>query len=184
MAIFKSLPTGSNVGDIFKLKPEARRAQGEMGRVIMRGPSALSEAERETIAAYVSHLNKCEYCYGGHAALAQKLGADAAIFETIADDVDTMEVADKLKPILRFAKKLTLEPNQIGEADAQAVFDAGWDEQALHDAILVICRFNFMNRLTLGHGLDPDPEGFKDRAERMSYGSDSPGNSENPDKGA
>lgn len=31
--MFKSLPAGSNVGDIFKLKPEARRAQGELGRV-------------------------------------------------------------------------------------------------------------------------------------------------------
>jgi uncharacterized peroxidase-related enzyme len=167
--MFKSLPPGSNVGDIFKLKPDARRAQGELGRVIMRGDSALSPAERETIAAYVSHLNKCDYCYGGHSQLAQNLGADAAIFETIADDVEVLQVDEKLKPILRFAKKLTLEPNRISDADGQAVFDAGWDEQALHDAILVICRFNFMNRLTLGHGLDPDPEGFKDRAQRMSY---------------
>ena len=172
--MFKSLPPGSSVGDIFKLKPEARRAQGELGRVIMRGDSALSPAERETIAAYVSYLNKCDYCYGGHSHLAQNLGADAAIFETIADDVETMEVADKLKPILRFAKTLTLEPADIGEADAQAVFDAGWDEQALHDAILVICRFNFMNRLTLGHGLDPDPEQYKERAAHISYSGHSP----------
>ncbi len=174
MSIFKSLPPGSNVGDIFKLKPEARRAQGEMGRVIMRGESALSPAERETIAAYVSHLNKCEYCYGGHSQLAQGLGADAAIFETINDDVGAIDIDEKLKPILEFAKKLTLEPTNIGDTDAQAVFDAGWDEQALHDAILVICRFNFMNRLTLGHGLDADPEEFKVRAARMSYSADSP----------
>ncbi len=169
MPFFSSLPPKAKVGDVFKLKPEARRAQGELGRVIMRGESPLSPAERETIAAYVSHLNRCDYCFGGHAELAKSLGADAAIFETLADDVDTMPVDEKLKPVLRFARKLTVEPASIGKADAEAVFAAGWDEQALHDAILVICRFNFMNRLTLGHGLEPDPEEFALRARSMSY---------------
>jgi len=32
------------------------------------------------------------------------------------------------------------------------VFDAGSSEQALHDAINVICTFNFMNRIVFGHG--------------------------------
>ncbi len=32
------------------------------------------------------------------------------------------------------------------------MFDAGCSEQALHDAINVICMFNFMNRIVLGHG--------------------------------
>jgi uncharacterized peroxidase-related enzyme len=169
MPFFSSLPPKAKVGDIFKLKPEARRAQGEFGRVIMRGESPLTPAERETIAAYVSHLNRCDYCYGGHSELAKNMGADAAIFEKIADDVDTIPIDEKFKSILRFAKKLTLEPASISDADAKAVFDAGWDEQALHDAILVICRFNFMNRLTLGHGLDPDPEEFASRAQSMGY---------------
>lgn len=174
MPFMKSLPETANVREIFNLKPELRRAQGEMGRIIMRGDSALSPADRETIAAYVSHINRCEYCYGGHSELAKTLGADPAIFENICDDVDTLPVADKLKPILRFAKVLTLEPRKISQAHADAVYAAGWDEQALHDAILVICRFNFMNRLTLGHGLDPNPEGFEKRAATMAYNSERP----------
>lgn len=169
MPFMKSLPGNANVREIFGLKPELRRAHGEMGRIIMRADSALSAAERETIAAYVSHLNRCEYCYGGHSELAKNMGADPAIFERIADDVDTMPVEEKMKPILRFAKVLTLEPRNVSQADADAVYAAGWDEAALHDAILVICRFNFMNRLTLGHGLDPDPESFEKRAASMAY---------------
>ena len=169
MPFMKSLPDNSNVREIFGLKPELRRAHGEMGRIIMRGDSALSEAERETIAAYVSHLNRCEYCYGGHSELAKNMGADPAIFDHITDDVDTLPVEEKMKPILSFARVLTLEPRNVSQADADAVYAAGWDEAALHDAILVICRFNFMNRLTLGHGLDPDPEGFEKRAASMAY---------------
>jgi uncharacterized peroxidase-related enzyme len=169
MPFMKSLPLKANVREIFGLKPELRRAHGEMGRIIMRGDSALSPAERETIAAYVSHLNRCDYCYGGHSELAKNMGADPAIFERIADDVDTLPVDDRMKPLLRFARVLTLEPRNVSQADADAVYAAGWDEAALHDAILVICRFNFMNRLTLGHGLDPDPESFETRAASMAY---------------
>lgn len=171
MPFMKRLPEKANVREIFALKPELRRSHSESGRVIMRGESDITPAERETIAAYVSHLNKCEYCFGGHSELAKNLGADAAIFERIADDVDTMPVDEKLKPILRFAKVLTLEPHKITQAHADAVYAAGWSEQALHDAILVICRFNFMNRLTLGHGLEPDPENFRKRAANMAYSS-------------
>lgn len=42
-------------------------------------------------------------------------------------------------------------------ADADAVFAAGWDGQALHDAVSVCALFNFMNRLVEGMGLKGDP---------------------------
>ena len=41
------------------------------------------------------------------------------------------------------------------QADADAVFAAGWPEQALHDAIAVTARASFMQRLVEGHGFVP-----------------------------
>ena len=41
------------------------------------------------------------------------------------------------------------------QEDADAVFDAGWDEKALHDAIAVCARMSFMNRLVEGFGFTP-----------------------------
>ena len=67
-------------------------------------------------------------------------------------DIETAPVDEKMKPLLRFANKLTLDPAKMVHADAQAVFDAGWSEQALHDAINVICMANFMNRIVPAHG--------------------------------
>jgi uncharacterized peroxidase-related enzyme len=169
MPFMKSLPEKANVREVFGLKPALRRSHAELGRVIMRGESELSPAEREVIAAYVSHLNKCEYCFGGHSRLAINLGADPAFFDGISDDVRALAISEKMKPILEFARILTIQPHTISQVNADAVYDAGWGEAALHDAILVICRFNFMNRLTLGHGLDPDPENFEKRAASMAY---------------
>ena len=58
-----------------------------------------------------------------------------------------------MKPILRYVRKLTLSPSRMTQADADAIFAAGWNEQALHDAVSTCALFNFMNRLLEGHGV-------------------------------
>ncbi len=140
------------VGDIFNWNPEAGRCISEWHQIVMRGDSPLSVAQRELVAAYTSSLNSCDLCYGVHKLVAEKFGIEEGLSEALIDDIDTAPVDEKMKPLLQFARKLTLEPAKMVHADAQAVFDAGWNEQALHDAINVICMFAFMNRIVLGHG--------------------------------
>lgn len=43
------------------------------------------------------------------------------------------------------------------EADANRVYAAGWDEQALFDAVSVCALFNFMNRIVEGSGIKANP---------------------------
>ena len=50
-------------------------------------------------------------------------------------------------------KKLTLAPAGVTEADAAAVYAAGWDERALFHAVSVTGIFNLMNRLVEGTGI-------------------------------
>lgn len=121
---------------------------------LMRGPSPLSVAERELIAAYVSGLNQCRYCHGVHAATARAFGVEAERLDALLVDLDGAD--PKLRPLLAYVQKLTTAPTRVGEADAEAVFAAGWDEDALHDAIAVCCLFNFMNRYVEGLGLAHD----------------------------
>jgi len=52
------------------------------------------------------------------------------IIEQLKTDIDSANVDEKLKPIVRFIKKLTLTPEGITSKDAQHIFDAGWDKQA------------------------------------------------------
>ena len=169
MPFFPSLPAKANVGDIFKLNPAVGPGFAEFTKAVMRGDSPLTPAQREMIAAFTSALNACQYCFGGHSAIAAQFGIEKSVFDRLMDDIDSAPVADDFKPILRFVRKLTLEPARMVQADADAVFAAGWDERALHDAMLVCCRFNFMNRLTLGHGLDADPDLFEQRARNMEH---------------
>ena len=179
MPFFPSLPDNANVGDLFKIRPAFREGFSAFSEATMRGESVFSIGERELIAAYSSALNSCDYCYGGHAAIARQHGVAEGVFDALIDDIDMAPVDPKLKPILRYVKKLTLDPYKIVQADADSVFAAGWDEAALAagwdeaalaDAIWICARFNMMNRLTLGHGLDADPAAFEARAKAMAYG--------------
>lgn len=164
MAKFPSLGEKATVPDIVKMSPQAGKALIEMHEAIMRLPSSLSLGERELIAAYVSGINKCQYCHGVHSHAAKAFDdIPSEAVDKMFDNLDTAGFDDKIKPILRFAAKLTNDPGGITDADAQAVYDAGWDEKALHDAIMVVCCFNFMNRLLEGHGVHGNEAMFRER---------------------
>jgi hypothetical protein len=63
----------------------------------------------------------------------------------MVDSLDAAAVDERLKPILRLARKLTERPASVADADAQAV-----------------C-FNFMNRLPEGHRVHGHEKPFKQR---------------------
>jgi uncharacterized peroxidase-related enzyme len=172
MPKFPSLSEKATVPDILKMSPQAGKALLEVHEAIMRSPSALTPGQRELIAAYVSGVNQCRYCHGVHAQTA-KAYADIPpqAVDRMFDDLETAGFDDKIKPIPRFARKLTESPSSITDADAQRVYDAGWDEKALHDAVLVVCCFNFMNRLLEAHGIHGNEALFKERGPMLKqYG--------------
>ena len=48
----------------------------ELTQLLMRGPSTLTEGERELIASVVSHGNQCTFCTTAHTAAADLLLGD------------------------------------------------------------------------------------------------------------
>lgn len=174
MANFDSLPTDATVAHIYRSRREVFSHWIRMGQEIMRGEGPLSEGQREMIATFVSALNGCEFCYNSHLPTMIALGIEESLIEALVKDIETAPIDDRMKPILEFCRKLTLEPSRIARADADAVYAAGWDEDALFNAIAVTSRFNFMNRLTLGYGLEPmDEEAAKAQSDkRVSKGYD------------
>jgi len=60
MAYLQSLPVVVVLLDVFRAYPETARPLLDYHQALMRGPSPLSVADRELIAAYVSGLNACQ----------------------------------------------------------------------------------------------------------------------------
>ncbi len=167
MAYFPSLPDDAGVRHIVTLNPAAGRALVEFHSAALRNASALTPRDKELIAAYVSGLNACQYCYGVHSQTAKAFGIDEALLEQLLDDFDAAPVEPRLRPVLAYARKLTLDPAKMTQRDADAVFAAGWGEAELHDAVLTICLFNFMNRLLEGHGVKGSAEIFATRGQAL-----------------
>lgn len=181
MPFFPSFPDDANPRTIFAMAPDRYDHWHEFSERLMRDDSPLSMGERELIAAYVSGVNACQFCHGVHSQVAVAFGYDPEMFEDLMADVDAAAVDAKIKPILRYVRKLTETPSKMVQADADAVFAAGWDEQALHDAITVCAMFNFMNRMLEGHGVHGDPSTFAERGRlkaKKGYADRSPLNEE------
>jgi len=135
----------------------------ELHDAILREDSQLSIDQREIIAAYVSGTNACRFCHGAHTAIAAQFGADPELIGAIMQDLDAAPVDDKFRALLRYVGKLTREPAKLTQQDADAVYAAGWDADALYDAVAVCALFNFMNRIVEGTGIKPMSEEVRAR---------------------
>ena len=162
MPFFKSMPEDAGPANVFRTYPEVFGHWVKMSQTLMNGPSPFSPGERELIATYVVGLAGCKYAYAAHSAATYAWGIREGLVEALLADPDTAPVEPKFRPLLAFVKKLTLTPGTMTQADADAAFAAGWDERALHDAILICARMSFMNRLVEGYGFTPmSPERAK-----------------------
>ena len=106
-------------------------------QALLRGDSPFTVKERELMAAYVSGVNACRYCHGAHASVAKLFGVPEVLIRDLVADVQTAPVEEKLRPVFAYLSKLTLTPTRMTQADAEAVYAAGWDERALYDAVLI-----------------------------------------------
>ena len=155
MPHFNSLPADAGPPAIYTKYPEIYAAWSKMSEAMMNGPSPLSKGERELLFAYAAGVAGCEYVYVAHSEVAYAWGFEKGLLDRLLADPDTAGADANLKPLLAFVRKLTLTPNTISQADADAVFTAGWNEQALHDAIAMTGRAAFMHRLVGGFGFTP-----------------------------
>ena len=70
--------------------------------------------------------------------------------------------------MLGFIETLTLRPEELTQADAQRVREAGVSDQAIVDAIHVAALFNMITRMADSLGWDVPPwQAFMARAEPM-----------------
>ena len=72
-------------------------------------------------------------------------------------NIDSAPIADRLKPVFRYVRVLTMTPARITQADVNTLYAAGWDDAAVSHAALTCAYFSFMNRWVDGLGIQADP---------------------------
>jgi uncharacterized peroxidase-related enzyme len=167
MALLRSLPENATLADLRRSYADLLEKLRPYGHRLMRGPSPLTPGQRELIAAFVSGVNSCRYCHGSHSLVARAFGIDETVLVASLDNIDIAPVDARLKPILRYVRKLTETPSRITSADAAAVYEAGWNDEALLHAIAVCAYFNNMNRLVEGAGIVGTADEYAVAAQRL-----------------
>ncbi len=161
MAFVKSVPESEeSVAAVLRRYPQQAVLVTELADVLMRsGDCAFTSEQRELLGAYTSGTNNCTYCYDTHKPTAEAFGVDENLLESMLSDLDTSAVDEKLKPILRYVRKLTETPSRMVQADVDAIFNAGWDEDCFHYTVMICGLFNLMNRMMDGYGVKNTAEG-------------------------
>ena len=170
----KSLPGTAMVYDVFARRPDIFAPFTEACEQIMRGPSPLSAGDRELIGAFVSRLNSCPYCHDVHNEAVKAYGINGEMTQKLKDDLENADVEPRLKPLLALARKMTEGAYRVTDADFDAAYAAGWDDDGIHDAVAVTCLFNFMNRLVSTLGIEADENYLAEagaRIKEMGYNS-------------
>jgi len=154
------LPEGvPGIGSGFMFRPETAKPMRELAEVLLRGDNTLSRGERELIAAQVSQLNGCQFCYnahGTHAALQMDRGWDAV--DAILTDLDGAPVSDRLRALLRIAAAVTAGGKQVTPELVETARAVGASDVEIHDAVLIAASFCMYNRYVDGLGTWAPPD--------------------------
>lgn len=143
---------------LFAYKPAITLHLERLTHEIMRGPSPLSPGLRELIAALTSTRNQTPFCATTHAAATSELLGDRELVAGVMRDPATAPVSSAEKALLTFVEKVNREFWNIGAADFEVLRSAGWNDEAIYDAINVCALFNFYNRWVSTHGVCQMPE--------------------------
>lgn len=167
MALFPSLPAEATLADLFSRFPDKAGHLFQYIEAILRDEGELPVGEREMIAAYVSGLNACTFCYGSHRVYSEIFGIPRGMVDALLNDIETAPVRERMKPIFRYVQKLNTLPSKMVQADADAVFAAGWSEAVLFEVVQISGLFNLMNRIIEGTGVNFDFDQHQEARQEM-----------------
>lgn len=150
--------TVDNVMRVHSLRPSTMRGHVALYRAALHDDSnTIPMWFQETIASYVSLLNDCDYSFANHWANAKHLINDTTRSTAVekalrANEPDQAFQGSELE-LLKYARKLTLEPAAMIEQDISALRQSGVDDGQILEANQIIGYFNYANRLLNGLGV-------------------------------
>ena len=173
--------TGINQPGIVELlfyRNSTGNALANLAHALLVDKSPLTSGERELIGAYVSYLNECEFCHLSHSAAANAhLGDDGKTISCIIENIDTSDVSDKMKQLLKIAGKVQKSGKLVTKEDIDLAKFNGASDEEIHDAVLIAAAFCMFNRYVDGLGTTPArKDEYADMGRRMSKGYKMPPN--------
>jgi uncharacterized peroxidase-related enzyme len=141
----------------------------DLTQYLLRGPSTLSEAERELIATVVSYGNECTFCTTAHTAAADLLIGDHETAKQVKQNIETAPVSQKMKALLTIASLTSKGGKNVSAEIIERAKAAGATDIEIHDTVLIAALFCLYNRYVdgLATALPAEPAYYDTLAERI-----------------
>lgn len=122
----------------------------DLTQILLRGPSSLSEAEREMIATVVSAGNGCKFCTAAHTAATDILLGESQTSNLILTNLADAPISDKMKTLLEIAKAVQLSGKNVTGELIDKVKNQGATDLEIHDTVLIAALFCLYNKYVDG----------------------------------
>src|SRR5690349_6437190 len=109
----------------------------ELTQFLLRGPSSLTEAERELIATVVSHGNECVFCTTAHTVAADLLAGETQTTQKVKENISTAPVSEKMKALLTIAALTRQSGKNVTAESIEEAKVAGATDVEIHDTVLI-----------------------------------------------
>jgi uncharacterized peroxidase-related enzyme len=136
---------------LLRFRPETAGPLSALAEVLLRGDNTLSRGERELIAAYVSDLNRCQFCASSHSAFAAvQLEGSEALVDAVKQDPASADISPKLRALLAIAGQVQQGGLHVTSDGVAAARAAGATDIEIHDTVLIAAAFCMYNRYVDG----------------------------------
>jgi AhpD family alkylhydroperoxidase len=135
-ALFDNLKEG--LGMVPNLYATLAHSENALGSylALQNAKSSITGKAREVINLVVSQVNSCEYCLAAHTVIGGMVGFTPEQIIEIRRGGASFDA--RLDVLARLVKSIAIERGHADPARVQAFFDAGWTQENLVDAIVVI----------------------------------------------
>jgi uncharacterized peroxidase-related enzyme len=156
---------------LLEYRKDAAAPIRELTQFLLRGPSTLTEAERELIATVVSNGNQCRFCTTAHTAAADLLLGESETAERVKQDIQTAPVSAKMKALLTIASMVRESGKSVTAEAIETAKAAGATDVEIHDTVLIAALFCLYNRYVdgLATALPKEAGYYNSLAERLVH---------------
>ena len=119
---------------------------------------SLTKGEREMIVTVTSAANKCLYCVVAHGAILRIYEKQPLLADQVAVNYRKAGITPRQRAMLDFAMKVCLRSDQVEDADFEALYPHGFDDEDAWDIAAITAFFGLSNRMASFSNMQPNPE--------------------------
>jgi uncharacterized peroxidase-related enzyme len=164
--------TGNNYPGILGLlwyKPNTGKRLSTLAHQLLLGKSGLTSGERETIAAYTSALNECEFCCDSHnAAACTHLNIERKRQDYLTPEFMSSQ-SKKMQALLALSAQVQKGGRHVTPDTVETARKNGATDEDIHDTVAITAAFCMYNRYVDGLGTKTSTEeDYKETGVRLA----------------